>query len=85
MPLLFDFDLFDNNILIEADGEGHYISRTSTMTDEDALNQLEVVKYHDNIKTTYCENNNIHLIRIPYWEKDNLEKYILDNINKIAS
>lgn len=86
LPLPFDFYLIDKNILIEVDGEGHYmpIRRTSTMTDEEALHQLEIVKYHDDIKTNYCNNNNIYLIRIPYWKRCNLEKYILENINKIA-
>ena len=76
----------DINTLIEADGEGHYIpiKRTSSMTNEEAQRQLEKIKYHDKIKTDYCKNNNIHLIRIPYWERDNLENYILENINKIA-
>ena len=33
-------------------------------------------KYIDNIKTQYCKNNNIKLIRIHYWEFDNIESII---------
>lgn len=85
-PLPFDFYLLNKNILIEADGEGHYIPirRSSTMTDEEAQRNLEKVQYHDKLKTEYCKKNNIHLIRIPYWERNNLENYILEKINKIA-
>lgn len=84
-PLPFDFYLVDKNILIEADGEGHYrpIKWSLSMTDDDALNQLETVRHHDNIKNNYCKDNNIPLIRIPYWERSNLENYILESINKI--
>ena len=33
-------------------------------------------KYLDDIKTKYCKDNNIELIRIPYWEKDNIEEIL---------
>ena len=32
----------------------------------------------DGIKNNYCKNNNIPLLRIPYWEFNNIEK-ILEN------
>ena len=35
--------------------------------------------FRDKIKTEYCKNNNIKLLRIPYWESDSvytLEKYL---------
>ena len=38
---------------------------------------LEYIKYNDQIKNEYCKNNNIILIRIPYWEIDNISD-ILD-------
>ena len=34
---------------------------------------------HDKIKNQYCIDNNIPLIRIPYWEYDSIE-YILKNV-----
>lgn len=81
-PLPFDFYLKDLNILIEVDGEGHYkpIRRSRSMSDDDAIKQLETIKYHDSIKTQYCVDNNIKLIRIPYWERNNIEKYLLREI-----
>ena len=35
----------------------------------------------DDIKNVYCIENNIKLIRIPYWEKENLEEIILNELN----
>lgn len=82
-PLPFDFYLPDYNTLIEADGEGHYIPirRTSSMTIDDAIAQLKVIQNHDLIKTTYCNSNHIPLMRIPYWERNNLNNFILTKLN----
>lgn len=34
---------------------------------------------HDKIKTEWCKNNNIKLVRIPYWDLDKIDKdYILE-------
>ena len=30
-------------------------------------------QYHDQIKNQYCEDHNIKLIRIPYWDENNIE------------
>lgn len=71
----FDFVLLDenNNIIriIEFDGEQHYeknIKNTGWNTQE----HYEKAKQSDEIKNNYCKNNQIELIRIPYWERDNL-------------
>lgn len=82
-PLPFDFYLSELNILIEVDGEGHYmpIPRSSKMTMQDAEKNLEITKAHDEIKTAYCNSNNIKLLWIPYWERNNFEEYVLSNIN----
>ena len=37
---------------------------------------LEKTKLRDNIKTKYCEDNHIKLIRIPYWDFDNIEQIL---------
>lgn len=82
-PLPFDKYLKDFNILIEFDGEQHYKPITfGRLSDEDALAKFEITKKHDNIKNEYCKKNNIPLIRIPYWEKDNLESYLFDELVK---
>lgn len=83
-PLPFDFYIEDFNILIEVDGEGHYmpIPRSSSMSEEDGLKTLKTTQYHDKIKTKYCKKKNIPLIRVPYWEKDNLEYFLFDELLK---
>jgi len=78
-PLPFDFAIFEDKerkklkCLIEYDGEQHYkICKNFKMTQKD----LEETQRRDKIKTDYCLKNNIKLIRIPYWEKDNVEDYL---------
>lgn len=80
--LPFDFYLPTYNKCIEFDGIHHYepIKRTSSMTEQDAIKNLEWVQKHDNIKNEFCKNNNIELLRIPYWEIDNLEKILIEEL-----
>lgn len=33
-------------------------------------------------KTQYCKNKKIELIRIPYWEFNNIDKILLNSFNK---
>jgi very-short-patch-repair endonuclease len=79
--LPFDFYLPDLNICIEYDGQHHYYPVTfNGITKEEAeKNHLITVK-HDKIKNEYCINNNIKLIRIPYYEYKNIENIIKENI-----
>ena len=84
--LPFDFYLPDYNILIEYDGEFHYMPiRKGKMTDEEAIKQLETQQRRDKIKTEYCNDNNIPLIRIPYWEKDNMECFLFEKMKGIIN
>ncbi|MCB2315620.1 hypothetical protein [Clostridium tagluense] len=39
-------------------------------------NKLKQQQLHDKIKNNYCKDNNINLIRIPYWEKNNIEQIL---------
>jgi hypothetical protein len=81
--LPFDFYLSDFDILIEYDGEDQYypIPRHNE-PETDTINKfLDRVK-KDKIKTEYCRINNISLIRIPYWERDNMEYFLFDELVK---
>lgn len=79
--LPFDFYLTDYNILIEYDGQQHYRPVNFGGIDDKRANQnFETTCLHDSIKTSYCEINKIPLLRIPYWESENVESIILDNI-----
>lgn len=75
--LPFDFYLPKYNICIEYDGEQHYkIGKFNNN-----LLELMNIKRRDYIKTDYCKNNNIDLLRIPYWDFDNIEDIIKQNLN----
>lgn len=78
--LRFDFYLPEYNMCIEYDGIQHFIpfSFGSDQTKINKLNNLEIIQRRDQIKTQYCLDNNIKLLRIPYWKINNIEK-ILSN------
>lgn len=65
--LPFDFYIPDESMCIEVDGQQHYKpSRFGNMTDENAQDMLVDRIYKDGVKTNYCNNNGIRLVRIPY-------------------
>lgn len=74
--LPFDFYLIDHNICIEYDGIQHF-EPISQFGGEDGFKML---KFHDNIKNNYCFVNKIKLIRIPYWDFDNIEEILTEEI-----
>ena len=53
------------------------------MTVEKSLASFEENKIRDEIKNKYCIDNNIPLLRIPYWEKDNIKTILDEYINNI--
>lgn len=69
-PLPFDFYLPDYKIAIEFDGEQHYKDGHFKHS------KLNYVQLHDTIKNNYCKSNNIKLIRIPYWDFDDIESIL---------
>lgn len=72
MPLPFDFQLPDYNILIEIDGQQHFEPVTfGGSTEENARLRFELTQKHDKIKTDYCKKWNIPLLRISYLEIKN--------------
>ena len=70
--LPFDFYIPNLNIAIEYDGRQHY----EIIDYFDGLDGFIDTKVRDTIKTVYCKENNIKLIRIPYWDFDNIEKIL---------
>lgn len=73
--LRFDFYLPDYNCCIEYDGEQHF-KENSLFRDS-----LLTVQLRDNIKNQYCKNNNIKLIRVPYWDLKKISsQYLLSLI-----
>lgn len=81
-PLPFDFYLPNYNMCIEYDGEQHFRPiNFGGISDSRAMDNLQKTKLHDIIKDTYCQQYKINLIRIPYWDKKNINT-ILDNTLK---
>lgn len=66
-PLSFDFYLLDYNTCIEFDGRQHYKSIEFFGGEKRLLEQQK----RDKIKTNFCKNNKINLIRIKYNENIN--------------
>jgi hypothetical protein len=82
--LPFDFYLPEYNCCIEYDGLTHYKPNVygSWNTPENVLNTQK----HDAIKTAFCKNNNITLIRIPYTSIDKISvKYIKEICQSILN
>ena len=75
--LPFDFYLPDYNIAIEYDGEQHY----KIIKQFGGINRLIDSKIRDTVKTEYCKNNNIKLIRIPYWNYKDIENILIKELN----
>ena len=67
--LPFDFYLPEYNICIEYDGEQHFKPIDFANKGEEWANeQFNIRQKCDAIKTEYCKNNNIALLRIPYFK-----------------
>ena len=64
----YDFAILKNNDiirLIEFDGEQHFMEIP-------AWGKLETTQKRDKVKNDYALTHNIPLVRIPYWERDNI-------------
>ena len=70
--LPFDFYLPQYNTLIEFDGIQHF----EIVKHFGGLDAFIDRKIRDTVKNIYCKENNIKLIRIPYWEINNIDKII---------
>jgi hypothetical protein len=81
--LRYDFYLKDYNAMIEVDGHFHFKKTFSKYRNGEEI--FKKRQLYDQIKNQYCIDNNIPLLRIPYWEfdkNDNYKKLIIDFINK---
>ena len=71
--LRFDFALLENEKivrLIEFDGIQHFTSRSGVWND--TKDDLQKRQERDNRKNKWALDNNIPLVRIPYWERDKI-------------
>lgn len=83
--LPFDFYLPEQNLCIEVDGDQHekIVDFSGNKSEEELIQELIVRKRNDSIKTKYCMDNNINLLRINYRKfkkKSTKYKQIIANI-----
>jgi hypothetical protein len=78
--LRFDFAIKDNDVLflVEYDGAQHFRS-VEFFGGEEGFKNLQK---RDTIKNQYCRDNNVPLIRIPYWKFDEIESILNKLIHK---
>ena len=76
--LPFDFAVFDFDgelsFLIEFDGMQHFNKVGYWGGDT----KLKLTQKHDEIKNEYCSENGLNLIRIPYWDFDEIDAILYD-------
>lgn len=71
VPLRFDIFIKNKKYIIEYDGEQHFRPTTfgGKISGEE---RLKLNKEYDNIKNKYCFENNIPLIRIPFYDYEKI-------------
>ena len=77
--LRFDFAIFKNNqlqYLIEFDGEQHFKEINNERFKRSG--SLKERQARDKLKDDYCKDNNIKLVRIPYYDIDKISLKTLD-------
>lgn len=72
-PLRYDFFLFEHNILIEFDGEGHFVEKTVTVNSNMFKPNIETIKKHDKRKNDYADKNGLSLVRFNYLHLHKIE------------
>lgn len=83
--LRFDFYLPEYNSFIEYDGEQHYMPINFGKWNDEELNEhFQKTQTYDQLKNEYCDQNNINLLRIPYWEKQNIEEIIYSHLQRLS-
>lgn len=77
--LKFDFYLPDYDCCIEYDGKQHFIE-SGTWAEKEGLNNIQK---RDGIKDSFCKDNSILLVRIPYTDYELLDyRYIKNKIQQ---
>lgn len=77
--LPFDFYIKEYNLCVEFDGEQHYKAKDFFGGEEG----LRSTKIRDKIKNKYCKENNINLLRIPYYELSNVENILDEEFERL--
>jgi very-short-patch-repair endonuclease len=84
----FDFYLPEENIIIECDGEQHFKPLKFRSENYNIQEWFEIIQERDKLKTKYCIDNSIKIIRISYKEMrnpDNFEKIMNESMERIKN
>jgi len=79
VPVFWDKEQTRLRMLVEYDGKQHYEWIKGMMTKK----EFETLQIHDERKNQYCKNNNIKLLRIPYWDFNNIEEILKKELNLV--
>lgn len=71
--LRFDFYIPKFDALIEFDGEQHFREKSFGANTSKSRIEYETLQKHDRMKNEYCREKNINLLRIPFWEINNID------------
>ena len=80
----FDFYLPDYNLFIEYDGQQHFKPIQFGYSAMTIQQEYEDIIRRDTIKNDYCKNNHINLLRIPYYEQNNIENIIINHLQRLS-
>ena len=61
---------------IEYDGEQHFRPSAFSGDEKEAQAKFEEDQKRDAIKNKFCKDNEINLVRIPYWEFKNIDSIL---------
>ncbi len=75
----YDFYIPSLNLVIEFDGIQHF----EPIGYFGGLKQFIIIQKNDNIKNKHILENNINVLRIPYYEIDNIVEIILEKLTKL--
>ena len=78
LPLPFDFYLPDYNLCIEFDGIQHILGWGLKKNKQKSL---EIIQLRDEIKTNFCLNNSINLLRISHDKIEQIEELIINELS----
>lgn len=80
----FDFYLPNYNLFIEYDGQQHFMpARYYGNNLEKNIELFQQTQMSDKIKNQYCKENNINLLRIPYFMSKNIEDIISNHLQRL--
>ena len=79
--LSVDFFIPKYNLIIEYDGEYHYLEEKHA-TREDAF---ENQKANDNKKDVYFKENGYNLLRIPFWMRDDIDELLTETFEALEN